>query len=132
MFHRIPPPTKNDSQSVGERVADENIGLGFFEDLADFFQADGRIEDDGDDAEFEQGNGEREKVYTRGSHHSGGHARGELAGLKSKKEAVSLGEDFSVGESPPNISVKIMERGFVRMGAGGLFGFCEEIHAGIL
>ncbi len=78
------------------------------------------------------GNGEREKVYTRGSHHSGGHARGELAGLKSKKEAVSLGEDFSVGESLPNISVKIMERGFVRMGAGGLFEFCEEIHAGIL
>ncbi len=132
VFYRVPAPPKEDAYCVSEWVADENIGLGFFEDLADFFQADGRIEDDGDDAEFEQGNSEREKVYTRGSHHSGGHARGQLAGLKSKKEAVSLGEDFSVGESLPNISVKIIERGFVRMGAGGLFEFCEEVHAGIL
>ena len=69
-------------------VANENIRLGFFEDLADFFQPNGGVEDDGDDAKFEQGEGEREELDAGRSHYSGGHVWGQRTGLKSKKEAV--------------------------------------------
>ena len=71
-----------------KRVADEDIGLGFFENLADFFQPNGGVEDDGNDAEFEQGKCEREELNAGRSHYSGGHVWGQRAGLKSKKEAV--------------------------------------------
>ena len=73
---------------MSERVADENIRLGFVEYLADFFQSDGRVEDDGDDAEFKQGQGEGKKFDAGRSHYSGGEAGGQRAGLKSKNEAI--------------------------------------------
>ena len=40
---------------MGERGADEDIGLRFFEDFADFFQTHSRVKNDGDNAEFQQG-----------------------------------------------------------------------------
>lgn len=54
-------------------VADEDIRLGFFEDLAYFFKTNGGVKDDGDDAEFEQGKGEGEELNAGRSHYSGGH-----------------------------------------------------------
>ena len=90
MFDRVFSPSKNNPQRVRERVADEDIRLRFLEDLADFFQANGGVEDDGDDSKFEQGEGEREELDAGRSHYSGGHVWGQRAGLKSKKEAVEL------------------------------------------
>lgn len=132
MFDRVFSPTKNDSQSVGERVADEDVGLGFFEYLADFFQSNGWVKNNGDDAELEQGESKGEELDAGRSHHSCGEAGGQRAGRKSRKEAVGLVKKLGVGESLPGVLVKVNEGRFVGVSAGGLFKFGEEIHATIL
>ena len=69
-------------------VANENFGFRFIDTGAKFFQADGRVHDDRDDAQLEQCQGEGEELDARRSHHSGAHAGGQRAGLKSAGEAV--------------------------------------------
>ena len=88
VFDRLLSPTKDDSQSMSECVADENFGFSFINTGPEFFQADGRVDDDGDDAQLEERECEREELDAGRSHHNGAHAGGQRAGLKSAGEAV--------------------------------------------
>jgi hypothetical protein len=87
MFNRFFSPSKEDAQRVGECVADENIRFGLVDADAQFFQADGGVHHDRDDAQLEQREGEGEEVGAGRSQQGGAHARGRRAGLKSAGEA---------------------------------------------
>ena len=76
MFDCFFSPAKDNSQSVSKPVANENIGFGFFETFTYFFQADGRVNNDGDDAEFEQRECQSKELCRGRGHQNGAHVWG--------------------------------------------------------
>lgn len=88
MPDRLLPPSKDDSQRMSERIANENIGLGFVNACAEFFQPDGGVCDDRDNSKFEKREGKGKELHAGRSHYNGAHVWGQLAGLKSGCEAV--------------------------------------------